>query len=208
MTATVEQLARRGWVNKRWTTRKGIVRGGKPFTKASLHYLLSNITYRGQVLYQGKVYQGDHEAIVPKDTFMRVRDLLKRSRGRRRPRQTGAPPALLEGLFWCSACNSPMVLTYTSRGPCRYRYYVCSRAQQRGSNGCPCKSIPATQIEEFVMQQVLPQNGSALAYPAWQSLNSSEQAGLLSQRIQRVNYDGRQGDLTIELLPDHQENES
>ena len=43
---------------------------------------------------------------------------------------------------------------------------------------------------------------------SWQSLNSSEQAELLIQRIRRVNYDGRQGDLTIELLPDHQENQS
>ena len=72
----------------------------------------------------------------------------------------------------------------------RYRYYVCSRAQQQGRNGCPSKSIPATQIEEFVMQQVLNQNGSAAAHPLWQSLNTTEQAGLLSQRIQRVNYDG------------------
>ena len=101
-----------------------------------------------------------------------------------------------------------MVLTYTSQGPCRYRYYVCSHAQQRDRNDCPTKSIPATEIEEFVMHQVLNQNGSATTHPPWQSLNSSEQAGLLSQRIQRVNYDGRQGDLTIELLPDHQENES
>ena len=58
------------------------------------------------------------------------------------------------------------------------------------------------------MQQVLNQNGSASAHPSWQSLNSSEQAGALNQRIQRVNYDGQQGDLTIELLADNQENES
>ncbi len=208
LTATAEQLARRSWINKRWTTRKGIVRGGKPFTKAGLHYLLTNVTYRGQVKYQDQVYEGDHKAIVLEDTFTRVRDLLERNRGRRRPRRTVSPPALLESLLWCSACNSPMVFTYTTKGPCRYRYYVCSHAQKQGHNGCPCKSIPATEIEEFVMQQVLNQNGSASAHPSWQSLNSSEQAGALNQRIQRVNYDGHHGDLTIELLPDNQENES
>ena len=58
------------------------------------------------------------------------------------------------------------------------------------------------------MQQVLSQNGVAAAHPLWQSLNVTEQAKLLSQRIQRVNYDGHQGDLTIELLPDNQENKS
>ena len=45
LTATVRELARRGWVAKRWTTRKGITRGGRPFNKASLHYLLTNVTW-------------------------------------------------------------------------------------------------------------------------------------------------------------------
>jgi hypothetical protein len=30
----VEELRRRGWVNKRWRTRKGNLRGGRPFTKS------------------------------------------------------------------------------------------------------------------------------------------------------------------------------
>ena len=44
---TVRELARRGWVTKRWTTRKGTVVGGRPFNKARLHYLLTNVTYLG-----------------------------------------------------------------------------------------------------------------------------------------------------------------
>src|SRR5262249_26664302 len=31
----VEELSRRGWVNKRWQTRKGRLRGGRPFTRTS-----------------------------------------------------------------------------------------------------------------------------------------------------------------------------
>ncbi len=42
---TVRELSRRGWVAKRWTTRKGVVLGGRPFNKASLHFLLTNVTY-------------------------------------------------------------------------------------------------------------------------------------------------------------------
>ena len=51
LTATVRELGRRGWVAKRWTTRKGITRGGRPFNKASLHYLLTNVTYLGRVRF-------------------------------------------------------------------------------------------------------------------------------------------------------------
>ena len=37
----VDELERRGWRNKQWTTRNGTARGGTPFTKATLHYLSS-----------------------------------------------------------------------------------------------------------------------------------------------------------------------
>src|SRR5207237_9661454 len=37
----VEELARRGWMGKRWRNRKGKERGGQPFTRTSLHRLLT-----------------------------------------------------------------------------------------------------------------------------------------------------------------------
>jgi hypothetical protein len=36
----------------------------------------------------------------------------------------------------------------------RYRYYVCSSAQKRGWRSCPSKSIPAAQIDSFVVEQI------------------------------------------------------
>lgn len=38
----VEELARRGWCNKAWTTKKGAPRGGRTFDKCSLYALLTN----------------------------------------------------------------------------------------------------------------------------------------------------------------------
>jgi site-specific DNA recombinase len=38
----VQELARRGWVGKRWQTRNGRQRGGRPFTETSLYHLLTN----------------------------------------------------------------------------------------------------------------------------------------------------------------------
>jgi site-specific DNA recombinase len=42
----------------------------------------------------------------------------------------------------------------TKAGNKRYRYYVCTGAQKRGWHTCPSKSIPAKQIEDFVIQQI------------------------------------------------------
>jgi site-specific DNA recombinase len=47
----VKELAARGWCNKRWTTRKGEERGGRPFDKTTLYKLLTNRTYTGVVSY-------------------------------------------------------------------------------------------------------------------------------------------------------------
>ncbi|MEX0714089.1 MAG: recombinase zinc beta ribbon domain-containing protein [Pirellulales bacterium] len=36
----------------------------------------------------------------------------------------------------------------------RYRYYVCTAAQKRGWQSCPSQSIPAGEIERFVVDQI------------------------------------------------------
>jgi site-specific DNA recombinase len=63
--------------------------------------------------------------------------------------------ALLKGIVRCSPCGCAMVATHTTRkGNRRYRYYVCSGAQKRGWHTCPSKSIPAGEIERFVVEQL------------------------------------------------------
>ena len=51
--AVMEELHQRGWTNKRWRTCKGVLRGGKPFTKTSLHLLLTNVLYVGKIKHKG-----------------------------------------------------------------------------------------------------------------------------------------------------------
>jgi site-specific DNA recombinase len=61
--------------------------------------------------------------------------------------------ALLRGLLCCAACDCGMGHTYTAKGSRQYRYYVCHRAQKRGWQICPSPSIPAGEIERFVIDQ-------------------------------------------------------
>jgi site-specific DNA recombinase len=45
--------------------------------------------------------------------------------------------------------------TYTcKKGTRRYRYYLCGTAQQRGWDQCPSPSVPAGEIERFVVDQI------------------------------------------------------
>jgi site-specific DNA recombinase len=72
----VQELERRGWKTKRWTTRKGHIRGGKPFTKTALRQLLTNVVYTGKLRYRDEVHDGEHEAIVEPEQWQRVQELL------------------------------------------------------------------------------------------------------------------------------------
>jgi site-specific DNA recombinase len=182
---TVRELRQRHWHNKQWTTRKGHLRGGRPFNKGTLHFLLTNVTYRGQVKYRGEIYAGEQDAIVPQELFERVQTLLKQnrqSRSRKGRRFTG----ILQGKLYCAGCNSLMTHTYTSKGSRRYRYYVCSQAQKQGYDQCVTRSVPAAEIERYVLKQLQDQSGPRLP----EGMHTHE-------LIERVDYDGQLGDLAI-----------
>src|SRR5262249_4213429 len=62
---------------------------------------------------------------------------------------------VLKGLLRCVPCGCAMTPTHTSRhGSKRYRYYVCSRATKHGRKTCPAPSVPAAEIEHFVIEHI------------------------------------------------------
>jgi len=152
--ATVAELDRRGWRTKEWTTKKGRTRGGRPFDKMSLYKLLTNIAYTGKVRYREELLEGEHEAIVPDDLFQRVQALLRRNHRTGGAAVRNKSGALLRGILRCSACGCAMGHSHARKGNRRYRYYVCLNAQKRGWKHCPAPSIPAEEIERFVVDQI------------------------------------------------------
>jgi site-specific DNA recombinase len=151
----VEELAKCGWLNKRWTTRKGLVRGGRPFTKTSLHKLLTNVAYIGRIRYKAEIHDGEHVGIVDPDVWQRVQTILRRNGVSGGALVRNRFGALLKGLLRCVPCDRAMVPSITTRsGTRRYRYYTCSHAQKCGWASCPSKAVPAGQLEKLVLQQI------------------------------------------------------
>ncbi len=152
---TVKELNSRDWATKRWVTRKGHERGGKSFDKTNLSNLLTNIIYLGKVNYKGAVYEGEHEAIVKEEIWRQAQKNLRRngkSGGKAVRNKYGA---LLKGLLYCIPCNTAMSHSYTVKKKNKhYRYYVCVKAQKQGWDSCPTKSLPAVEIEQFVVDRI------------------------------------------------------
>jgi site-specific DNA recombinase len=151
----VLELERRGWVGKRWQTRKGRTRGGRPFTKTSLYRLLTNVVYAGKVRYKDEVHPGEQPALIDADTFGRVQSLLRCHGPEVGPPSTNGFSSLLKGRLRCVPCGCAMTPAHSTRkGHQRYRYYTCVNAQKRGWQTCPSQSIPAAQIERLVVGQI------------------------------------------------------
>jgi site-specific DNA recombinase len=208
LSAVVRELGRRGWTNKAWTTRNGIKRGGRLLTKGTLHKFLTNVAFTGRVRHKLGVYQGEHQGIVEQDLFDRVQEILReQGPGQSGPRRRHT--TLLGGLLRCAACDCAMVHSYASHGAKRYHYYVCSSAQRRGWSTCPSPSVPAAEIERFVVDEIRTaarekranRFSAALGRfeTAWSLLDAREQARLLKTLVVRVSYDGRNGKVSIRL---------
>jgi len=152
--ATARELSKRGWTNKQWITRKGHKSGGNPFTKVNLFQLLTNPIYLGKVRHKGTLYDGAHDPIVNEQIWLRANALLRRNSGNGGPLGRNKYGALLRGILYCDSCGVAMIHAMTAHGSKHYRYYVCGKAQKQGWDSCPTKSVPAGEIERFVIERI------------------------------------------------------
>jgi site-specific DNA recombinase len=196
----VQELGRRGWVQKCWRTRKDRLRGGQPFTTTSLRRLLTNVTYRGQIRYRGEVHAGEHPALVDAALWEQVQALLRRAGVRRGPRIGNPHGSFLQGILRCLPCGCSMIATSSVKGSRCYRYYVCRAAQKQGWKHCPAPAVCAGTIEQVVLEQLQRLEGFGALWPRQAP---DEQARLIQRLLERVDYDRVQGKLAITLQADH-----
>ena len=82
---------------KQWTTPKGITKGGRPIAKMSMHRILRDRTYIGQIVNKtdNTIARGEHQAILPPDLFERVQTALLNNANNKS--ETHGSPNLLTG---------------------------------------------------------------------------------------------------------------
>ena len=82
---------------KQWTTAKGVVKGGRSIAKMSMHRILRDRTYIGQIVNKtdNTVAPGEHQAILPTELFECVQTALRNNANNKS--ETHASPNLLTG---------------------------------------------------------------------------------------------------------------
>ena len=64
LSATLRWANAEGYTTKSYITRKGVRKEGHPFSKSTLHGLLTNVQYLGKMTLKDEVFDGEHEAII------------------------------------------------------------------------------------------------------------------------------------------------
>jgi DNA invertase Pin-like site-specific DNA recombinase len=144
-TELARELRRQGTRNKQGTL----------IDKGYLYRLLNNRVYRGDAVHKGKVYPGEHEAIVSDVLWGRVHSILGESPRKRGNNSRTRGPALLKGLIF-SATGAAMTPTSTNKGAKRYSYYVSMdviRNRDTGEETAP-KRLAAGMVEDAVVAEV------------------------------------------------------
>lgn len=121
-----------------------------PFGSSTIHYLLTNPVYIGQVRHKGKVYDGQHEAIVPLELWRKVQDHLTAQSMTMRNQRKYKQKNLLRGLLF-DQIGHPYIPTYTNKPGKQYRYY---KLKEKPIAEDALDRIPAHEIENRVEEAI------------------------------------------------------
>ena len=133
----------------------GATRGGIPFGRGALYYLLSNHFYIGEVKYKDEILPGEQPPILDRALFEAVRQKAL-AQWSHRTLLRNKSDHLLAGLLFDDAGHR-MVPTHATKAGVRYRYYVSTRVlhgEAKTASAGSVSRVPAADIEGAVTKSV------------------------------------------------------
>ena len=144
--------------NIRTKTRQlstGATRGGIPFGRGALYYLLSNHFYIGEVKYKNEILPGEQPTIMDRALFDAVRQ-KSLDQWSHRTTVRNKSDHLLTGLLFDDAGHR-MVPTHATKAGIRYRYYVSTpvlHGEAKTATAGSVSRVPASDIEDTVVKSL------------------------------------------------------
>jgi site-specific DNA recombinase len=133
----------------------GATRGGIPFGRGALYYLLSNNFYVGEVKYKNEILPGEQPPILDRKLFAAVRQ-KSLAQWSHRTVARNKSDHLLTGLLFDDAGHR-MVATHATKAGVRYRYYVSTASlhgEAKTASAGSVSRVPAADIEDIVARSL------------------------------------------------------
>ena len=145
------------------TTRASPTRSERPVSNSRLAGVLRDPYYTGINRYKGKLYVGRHEALISKETFLKVQEILDQ-RNREGDRDI-VHFHYLKGLLYCGEClragrRSRLLYSQNTGNGGTYEYFICTAKQRRL---CSTPAIRLEQVEAHIVQSMTAERFDAQA---------------------------------------------
>ncbi len=152
--ATAQAMNELGYTTKHWFSAKGVEHKGQPWITATIYRTLTNSTYAGYVKHYDKLYDGEHEAIIKRDFWLKIQAMMKENTTGTRREKQNAVHTPLRGLLKCAHCGGALTPTYGKSKGRKYTYFICQKSMKDANTNCPLPRIPAGDIEDAVLHQL------------------------------------------------------
>jgi len=129
-------------------------RRGKLWTFKSILDILRRPTYAGYIVHHDETHEGQFEAIVSKELFNKVQELLD-ERGDISRRRTSDSSYLLSALVRCTTCSGKFAGGRAHSGSNTYRYYQCMTRSKSGPTACASERVRADALEAAVIESLV-----------------------------------------------------
>src|ERR1700687_745960 len=133
----------------------GATRGGIPFGRGALYYVLSNHFYIGEVKYKNEILPGEQPPIMDRVLFEAVRQ-KSLAQWSHRTVVRNKSDHLLTGLLFDDAGHR-MIPTHATKAGVRYRYYVSTpvlHGEAKTASTGSVSRIPAADMEDIVLRSL------------------------------------------------------
>jgi site-specific DNA recombinase len=153
--ALVRDLRTKDIRTKRRPLASGSIRGGVPFERGSLYYLLRNRFYIGEVTYKKEILPGEQQAIMNRALFEAVQHKLTEQWSHRNHAKSKSDH-LLTGILFDDAGHR-MVPTHATKAGIRHRYYISAphlNGESRTASVGSVSRVPAVEIEDIVVKSL------------------------------------------------------
>ncbi|EDL49294.1 recombinase family protein [Erythrobacter sp. SD-21] len=145
----VNELANGGTLVPERVTGTGRKLGGKPFTRGQIYKILSNQIYIGKICHKGEIFEGQHAAIIDRETWDRVQAQLEANTQGEQQASTASSPSLLAGKVFDSEGNA-LIASHAIKSAKRYRYYIGKSGEGDIQKAQQTLRIPALELEKLV----------------------------------------------------------
>jgi site-specific DNA recombinase len=133
----------------------GATRGGIPFGRGALYYLLGNRFYIGEVKYKNEILPGEQPPIMDRALFEAVRQ-KSLAQWSHRTVLRNKSDQLLTGLLFDDAGHR-MIPTHATKAGIRYRYYASAsvlNGEAKTASAGSVSRVPAADIEDIVLKSL------------------------------------------------------